>query len=178
MDTGGLAREAVAPMQPRRYPVTPPEERFWVKVEKTETCWLWTASLRHGYGQFWHSYERGRLPAHRYAYELLMGLIPEGLQIDHLCRNPACVNPAHMEAVTLVENVMRGDGPGAANARAAACLRGHPFDAENTYIDRRGRRQCRACRRQRQAQFRERNPDYYGRDYWREYRRKRAEEAK
>jgi hypothetical protein len=85
-------------------------ERFWAKVDRRgpNECWPWVgAKLQHGYGHLkvGDSYP----PAHRVAYELLVGLIPEGLQIDHLCRNRACCNPAHMEPVTPLENTRRGD---------------------------------------------------------------------
>ena len=81
------------------------EERFWSKVNKTDTCWIWTAAKNQdGHGRFRH----GRLVlAHRFAYELLVGPIPKGLDLDHLCQNPACVNPAHLEPVTRKENTRR-----------------------------------------------------------------------
>ena len=76
-----------------------PEERFWAKVDKTDDCWLWTANRTNaGYGHFW--LDRRMVLAHRFAYELLIGPIPDGLTLDHLCRVRACVNPAHLEAVT------------------------------------------------------------------------------
>lgn len=81
--------------------------RFWLRVHKTDDCWLWTSTLRRGYGRFWIAPGRF-VPAHRFAYELLVGPIPEGLELDHLCRNPACVNPAHLDPVTHRENVRRG----------------------------------------------------------------------
>lgn len=80
-------------------------EQFWMRVDKAdaEGCWLWTgAVVGDGYGRFSHD-----LYAHRYAYELLVGPIPDGLHIDHLCRTPLCVNPAHMEPVTAAENNRR-----------------------------------------------------------------------
>lgn len=84
----------------------PVAERFWAKVHKTDSCWLWTASLTFGYGSFWDG--KGQVRAHRFAYELLVDPIPEGLQLDHLCRIRHCVNPDHLEAVTNAENVQRG----------------------------------------------------------------------
>lgn len=90
----------------------PAAERFWAKVEKTPGCWLWRGSHNmRGYSTF--HVEAGRsepkkVLAHRYAYELLVGPIPDGLQIDHVCRNKGCVNPEHLEPVTPSENMRRG----------------------------------------------------------------------
>lgn len=122
--------------------------RFWSKVEFGHQCWNWAGGKSGGYGYFRLVPSRNMVPAHRVAYELVVGPIPEGLTIDHLCRNRACVNPAHMEPVTLRENLMRGDTLAAANTRKTHCLRGHEFDAENTQFHR-GSRRCRACSRDR-----------------------------
>jgi hypothetical protein len=129
-------------------PPVDPAVRFWAKVAKAGLgdCWEWLASRdRHGYGQF--RVGRRNLRAHRFAYELAVGAIPPGLQIDHLCRNRACVNPAHMEPVTGQTNTLRGESYQAANARKDRCVRGHPLDDENAYRDRHGHRHCRACQR-------------------------------
>ncbi len=84
--------------------------------------------------------------AHRAAYELLIGPVPAGLHLDHLCRTPACVNPLHLEPVTNQVNTLRGEGAGAICFRRNACAAGHEFTVENTYYTRDGRRrQCRAC---------------------------------
>jgi hypothetical protein len=85
---------------------------------------------------------------HRYAYERMVGPIPIGLVIDHLCGVTSCVNPAHLEPVTQQENVLRSGSLSAQRARMTHCLRGHPFDERNTRITRRGERCCRACDRQ------------------------------
>lgn len=125
-----------------------PVARFWSKVEKTEGCWTWLGTMHpDGYGRFW---AEGRQHwAHRWAYELEVGPIPSGLVIDHLCRNRACVNPEHLEPVTNIENVLRGESASARAARREKCIRGHRYDEENTYIDSRGVRSCRSCRRER-----------------------------
>src|ERR1035437_6893898 len=103
--------------------------RFWAKVDKTEDCWNWTAHTDGmGYGQLAKPGQHGGLVvAHRFAYELLVGPIPEGLQLDHLCRNRACVNPDHLEPVTRRVNILRGVGFGAVNAKKTECPRGHPL---------------------------------------------------
>lgn len=85
---------------------------------------------------------------HRFAYKLLVGAIPSDRVLDHLCRNPACVNPDHLESVTVRENTIRGIGPSALNAKKNECHRGHTFDVANTYIYR-GRRHCKECQRER-----------------------------
>jgi hypothetical protein len=122
------------------------EERFWKKVEKTETCWLWTGGkTMSGYGVF---YDDGRQRmAYRYAYERFVGPIPDGLEIDHVCRVRACVNPAHLDVVTHRENMLRGNTTVAANAAKTHCLRGHPFDLLNTRLTPSGKRRCRICDR-------------------------------
>ena len=132
--------------------VATPEEtlaRFWNKVNKTETCWLWTgAGDVLGYGRF---YLKGKLIlAHRFSYELAKGLVPEGLDLDHLCRNPSCVNPQHLEAVTHSINLKRGLTGKVKNPSTAktACPKGHLYDEANTYINRQGKRECRACHRE------------------------------
>lgn len=93
--------------------------------------------------------------AHRIAYELVRGQVPEGLVLDHLCRNRACCNPDHLEAVTNYVNVVvRGEGLSARHARAAHCKRGHAFTDDNTYITPKGARVCRVCQRRREARYR------------------------
>ena len=122
--------------------------RFWGNVDRTAGpygCWLW---LRYknpkGYGRV-RIGERMVL-AHRFAYEIEVGPIPKGLQIDRLCKIPSCVNPAHMEPVTSRENTLRGDTIPAMHAAKTHCIRGHEFTEQNTYMrkDCRGRK-CRIC---------------------------------
>lgn len=137
---------------PRPYITPRPsvDERFFSKVHMTDGCWLWTAQLNEGgYGHFWLS-GRNRL-AHRVAYEQIVGPIPEGLTLDHLCRNPACVRPEHLEPVTGAENSRRGYGFGGINARKTHCWRGHELAGANLYVAKSGYRHCRECQRIRAA---------------------------
>jgi hypothetical protein len=132
------------------------EERFWAKVEKTGGCWWWRGALfPNGYGSFKEFPRPGicHLP-HRFAYERLVGPIPEGLDLDHLCRNRTCVNPAHLEPVTRRENLLRGDTIPARKNAQTHCIHGHPFDKANTYIAPNGTRHCRTCSHDRQVQSR------------------------
>ena len=137
-------------------------ERWAARVEvgAADECWPWAGYLSaEGYGRL--GFQGRDLLAHRIAYELYIGSIPTGLTIDHLCRNRKCVNPAHLEAVTRGENVLRGDSRVARQARQTECARGHAFDESNTFVGRDGRRRCRTCRRE------------YTRVYYPEYRRRR-----
>ncbi len=126
--------------------------RFWGKVNKdTDSgCWEWLGCCAMGYGSFWFN---GRyMKAHRYAYETLIGEVPIGLELDHLCRNRRCVNPNHMEPVTRGENIRRGLLPDIGRQYQLSkthCPQGHPYDEQNTYLrpDRNGR-DCRICRRE------------------------------
>lgn len=96
------------------YVAAPPEHRFWSKVFKTETCWLWTgATNTKGYGSFSVGIgaSKTRVGAHAWAYETLIGPVPGGCELDHLCRDHRCVNPAHLEPVPHRVNVLRGAAP-------------------------------------------------------------------
>jgi HNH endonuclease len=132
--------------------------KFFRYVVKTQQCWNWVGSKnKAGYGRLWFSGEY--VLAHRLSYELLRGEIPERLELDHLCRNPGCVNPDHLEAVTHAENNLRGISPPAHNARATHCIRGHRFDADNTRYLAGGRRRCKTCDRiQHREAWRAKNP--------------------
>ncbi len=129
-------------------------DRFWAKVNKTDTCWLWTACLFHnGYGQF--NASGATAYAHRFAYEACVGPIPDSLELDHLCRVRCCVNPAHLEPVTSRENTLRGDTIPAANAAKTHCSWGHKFAGENVFISQ-GSRRCRECHNRRNRERRAR----------------------
>jgi hypothetical protein len=117
------------------------EERFWAKVDKTETCWLWTGTRTGGnlYGYFRPNSLGGMKLAHRIAYELLIGLIPAGLELHHRCERPECVRPDHLQPVTHRENMQWATKP--------HCRQGHPYDEANTYVQADGTRRCRICKR-------------------------------
>ncbi|KKN63763.1 hypothetical protein LCGC14_0498670 [marine sediment metagenome] len=121
-------------------------ERFLAKIDIVDDCWVWTGSKRgRGYGGFW--FNRHQVYVHRFAYQVYIGPIPEGLQIDHLCRNLVCINPQHLEVVTQKENIFRGENFTAINAAKTHCPQGHPYDLFNTYFSLEGERKCRICRR-------------------------------
>lgn len=125
-------------------------ERFWEKVEKGPGCWEWLSSKwRDGYGRF--SVMGRRVPAHRVSWELSRSKIPDGLVIDHLCKNTSCVNPDHLEPVTSRENTRRGNvgkTAGKHNSAKTHCRHGHEFSKKNTYVYPDGReRGCRTCQK-------------------------------
>ena len=118
-------------------------ERFAAKYRVTaEGCWQWAATLNQsGYGVFWAGGKN--VKAHRFSYETFVGPIEDGMTIDHLCRNRACVRPDHLEKVTHQENVKRG----LTSALKTHCAQGHPWTEENIRLDNRGARFCLPCKR-------------------------------
>ena len=133
-----------------------PADRLWRRVNKTSDCWLWTGHLSGGYGRI--RVNGTRVQVHRLAYEMLVGPIADGLQLDHLCRDHRCVNPEHLEPVTPRVNYLRGVSPMAEQARQIRCKRGHPLTGAN--VKRRGnKRECRACALDAQRARRARNRD-------------------
>jgi len=159
------AASAVATTEPKtirdergkfaRSPLTV-SERFWAKVDKTDTCWLWTGGLTgHGYGAFYPESDRF-VGAHTFAWEETNGPVPPGMTLDHVrarsCTNRHCVNPAHLEVVTRGENTLRGDCPAAQNARKTHCDHGHLLAGHNLILkpnrrnpERPDWRDCRTC---------------------------------
>lgn len=127
--------------------------RFRGLVEMTPSCWLWTGQLdRYGYGRF--RIYGGSVLAHRWSFEQVLGPIPPGKQLDHLCRVRHCVNPSHLEVVAPEENTRRS-WP----ATKTHCVKGHEFTPENTYLRARsgeGRRDCRTCIRERARRYKQR----------------------
>lgn len=158
------------PLAPTSYDMTT-EERFWVKVDKNGPlpeerpelgpCWVWTAGKTgDGYGAFGYGPRRpDGSPrtglAHRFAYETAVGSIPEDLQLDHLCRRPACVRPSHLDPVTGYVNQHRSPITSASiNSGKAYCPAGHEYSPENTRITTAGTRECKECRRDTVRRFR------------------------
>jgi hypothetical protein len=142
---------------PRRL-VETVEDRFWEKVEKSDSCWLWLGSKHgSGHGNFYDSRIKKVVPAHTFSYELSGGIVPQGMVIDHLCRVPSCVNPAHLEVVSRGENVLRGIGIYAVNARKTSCANGHLYDEANTVRYGDGYRKCRICLAESRRKWRERS---------------------
>ena len=134
----------------------PTAVRFWTKVDfngpvpeyrpELGPCWLWTAARNaSNYGVFYPQTDVA-IMAHRWAYEFCVGPIPEGLEIDHLCRTHNCVYPWHLEPVTHRVNQHRGMSFSGVNSRKTHCDNNHPLSGDNLYIEVGGGRRCIACR--------------------------------
>lgn len=138
-------------------------DRLWARVDKSagpDGCWVWLGSANNsGYGAIRiEPKPAGPALVHRFAYELMVGPIPEGFEIDHRCNNRRCVNPAHLQLVTHPENCQRGDlGQVWAGHQKSKthCPQGHPYDLLNTYFDKNGGRQCRTCKREHMRSYRQ-----------------------
>ncbi len=148
----------------RAYSLIPLEDRLWRRVDKNGPipehrpdlgpCWVWTGATTWGYGVI----QRGRrgegtTGTHLVAYGLLVGPVPDGLELDHLCRNPPCCNPSHLEAVPHRVNILRGQSPAVVAFLSRTCKRGHDLDIEGRPLPGQPwRRDCRACKRYRRSQ--------------------------
>lgn len=121
--------------------------RFWSKVNRTDTCWLWTAGKNnHGYGTFKLNDKPRK--AHRIAYELSVGPIPHGLNVLHHCDNPPCVNPNHLFIGTQEDNVRDMTFKSRHyQQKKTHCPQGHEYSSDNTYITPDSTRACRECKR-------------------------------
>jgi hypothetical protein len=130
------------------------EDRFFSKVQKTETCWIWTAyKNKKGYGQI-NSDGYNMKKAHRVSYEMHNGNIPDGLIVCHSCDNPSCVNPQHLWLGTDLQNAQDRDTKGRCRSgiskkQQTHCIRGHEFSKENTRVRANGTRNCRTCHAER-----------------------------
>lgn len=132
------------------------------KIDASGECWLWTGGLnRNGYGRTTHPDTQRTVAAHRLVYEVLIGPIPAGMQLDHLCRVRRCVNPHHVEPVTQRVNLLRGETIAARAAATEACPAGHPYAGRNLYIAPSGDRRCRECHKIAQATRRAADPEAY-----------------
>lgn len=136
------------------------DERFWryAMPEPNSGCWLWIGSInRDGYAHFivkeneaGVKFQRGA----RWSYSRFVGPIPEGKVIDHKCRVRCCVNPSHLECVSVWENTFRGEGPSAKNKRKVFCIRGHELGGNNIYVNENGGRTCKICLKMHTEEYR------------------------
>jgi len=134
------------------------------RIVVRDDCWIWTGATNWaGYGLINRG---GNVGVHRYVYEQVVGPIPKGQQIDHLCHDPetcdggiacphrACVNPEHLCTASGRDNTLRGNAPTAINARKTHCPKGHSYDEQNTFVNRAGERVCRTCRLAHERRYR------------------------
>lgn len=131
-------------------------EKFWSRADRSggpESCWTWQGTISPGgYGRYASVNGRSRF-AHRLAYEP----IPDGLPLDHLCRNTRCVNPVHLEPVTTRENVLRSTSPAALHAKKTHCPEGHEYGPERAEVHQARRRRCPTCHMIQQRGYYSRN---------------------
>jgi hypothetical protein len=146
------------------------EERFWKRVQKSDGCWEWKGAKNGWYGSI--CVGGSTVGAHRVSWWIHSGFdsIPEGMVIDHLCHNRACVNPAHLRVATFSENTINSESPPAVNSRRTHCTNGHPLSGDNLFIEN-GKRRCRVCNRKRSKNWKSKNANHCA-----EYSRKNASE--
>lgn len=137
------------------------DKLIWQKTDRSGDCWVWTAGKNaKRYGQICLYDKQTRrqfsFKAHRVSYEAVHGKIPDGLQIDHLCKNPSCIRPSHLEAVSARTNNIRSTSPTSILAQKTHCMRGHPLSGENLHIRPNGNRACKLCQRWLQRRWRAR----------------------
>lgn len=140
--------------------------RFWEKVDERseDDCWAFSDLNHAGYGRLWFrspSSQQACVLAHVFSYEIHVGPVPEGLELDHTCRNRACVNPTHLEPVTHAENMRRGQAPSMLLRHANRCAQGHDLSEPDNYFFYRGVKNCKVCNRRRDRQSRLRNKGNY-----------------
>jgi hypothetical protein len=144
--------------------MTLPDESLEKYIERIPEsgCWIWLGAVNQfGYGR---AYANGKTTsAHRVVYEALVGPIPDGLIIDHLCRTRCCVNPSHLEPVTQRSNVLRGVGWAAINSKLTHCPQGHPYDRSKSYSGKPVTRFCSICNNRNQIAYRARRDKRIGR---------------
>lgn len=132
-------------------------ENIKLRIDITESCWIWTGyKQKSGYGQI--TVNRKSYKAHRLVYSLLVGEIPDGKQLDHLCRVRNCVNPDHLEPVTQAENIRRGESPWAINSKKTHCYKGHELTENNLYI-KDGYRLCKICTLEARSKYKHENKE-------------------
>jgi hypothetical protein len=131
--------------------------RWLYNADRETGCWLWTGPKdKLGYGNF--GFQGRGYGAHRAAYLLFIGDVPEGMELDHLCRNPSCVNPSHLEPVTHRENIRRGAAGDRERAKTH-CPQGHPYSGDNLQVLANGHRRCRACLKVQRKAWKERQKE-------------------
>lgn len=125
-------------------------------------CWEWTGpTTDKGYARISQS-KTSWVLGHRLFFEIFRGKVPDGLDLDHLCRNRNCINPSHLEPVSRRENVMRGRSPFILAHHSGSCVRGHQMTPDNTYISPKGQKHCKACRQMREKKRQDKRKYLHG----------------